>query len=159
MKNNMKNKTEDNIQKWDIRFLKLARLVSTWSKDPSTKCGAVITKNKRVISLGFNGFPWSVKDSPSFYSDREEKYKRVIHAETNAILFAKRDLTGCNIHIYPMPPCARCTSLIIQSGIEKIVTILPSKDKLERWEADFEISEDMISESDIQIVHFPLFFN
>ena len=154
----MKNNMEDNIQKWDIRFLELAQLVSTWSKDPSTKCGAVITKNKRVISLGFNGFPRNVEDSPAFYSNREEKYRRVIHAEANAILFAKRDLTGCNIYIFPMPPCARCTSLIIQSGIEKIVTILPSSDKLERWKADFETSEDMIIDSDIQIVYFPLHF-
>jgi dCMP deaminase len=43
---------------WDLRFLTLAKTVSTWSKDPSTKVGAVIVdKNRRVVSLGYNGFP------------------------------------------------------------------------------------------------------
>jgi dCMP deaminase len=44
--------------KWIVRFLDLARTVSQWSKDPSTKVGAVIADNQqRVVSLGFNGFP------------------------------------------------------------------------------------------------------
>jgi len=49
--------------KWDIRFLDLAKLVSTWSKDPSTKIGAVITdRDNKIVSLGYNGFPKKVAD-------------------------------------------------------------------------------------------------
>jgi len=76
--------------RWHKRFLEMAKLISTWSKDPSTQCGAVIIDaKKRVISMGFNGFPSGTSDDPDLYQNREKKYKRVIHAEKNAILFAK----------------------------------------------------------------------
>ena len=91
---------------WDQRFLEMARLAATWSKDPSSKVGAVITDGKRIVSLGFNGFPAGIDDDPSIYGHRERKYRRVLHAEQNAISFAKRDLTGCTIYI-THPPCAR----------------------------------------------------
>ena len=53
------------LDKWDMRFLALAEHISEWSKDPSTQVGAVIThsRSKRVISLGFNGFPAGVEDT------------------------------------------------------------------------------------------------
>lgn len=45
------------LSKWDERFIELARLVATWSKDPSTKVGAVIVRPYRTVaSVGFNGF-------------------------------------------------------------------------------------------------------
>ena len=49
------------LDKWDHRFLALAEHISHWSKDPSTKVGAVIThRSKRVVSMGFNGLPAGV---------------------------------------------------------------------------------------------------
>ena len=63
------------LNKWDDRFLKLAELVSTWSKDPSSKVGAVIVDDKnRVISLGFNGLPRGVEDTKERLNTRELKY-------------------------------------------------------------------------------------
>jgi dCMP deaminase len=83
---------------WDLRFLTLAKTVSTWSKDPSTKVGAVIVdKNRRVVSLGYNGFPKGVKDTIEKLEDREQKYKHMVHAERNAMLFANKSLKGCTI--------------------------------------------------------------
>jgi len=77
------------MSKWDSRFMDLARLVASWSKDPSTQVGAVIVdQDKRIVSTGFNGFPRCVNDSPV---DREVKLLRTIHAEENALLFARRD--------------------------------------------------------------------
>lgn len=83
------------LSKWDNRFLNLAEYASYWSKDPSTQCGAVIARGNRVISMGFNGFPKGTDDAPARYQDREQKYLRVVHAEVNAILFSRCDLTGC----------------------------------------------------------------
>ena len=75
--------------KWDLRLLGLAKHVAEWSKDPSTKVGAVIADQKhRVLSLGFNGFARGVKDLAQRLDDRETKYDMIIHAERNAILFA-----------------------------------------------------------------------
>ena len=115
--------------KWDTRFISLAQFVSQWSKDPSTKVGAVIAdRHNRIISLGYNGFPARLPDDPAALEDRETKYKHMLHAEQNAILFARRDLTGCTIYIWPLLPCVSCTSVIIQSGLSRVVSISkPSK--------------------------------
>ena len=51
------------IKKWDIRFLEMARNSAMWSKDPSTKVGSIIVDDdKRVVSVGYNGFPKGVDD-------------------------------------------------------------------------------------------------
>ena len=70
---------------WEMRFLELASTVAGWSKDPSTKCGAVICDEKFIVSLGFNGFPAGCRDDKEIYLNRDRKYARVIHAEKNAI--------------------------------------------------------------------------
>ena len=102
-------------------------MVANWSKDPSTKCGAVITHpDHRVVSVGFNGFPKGTSDDIELYNNRDEKYRRVVHSEKNAILFAKGiDLNDCIMYIVPMPPCSQCAGMIIQSGIKRVVTIEP----------------------------------
>ena len=52
------------LTKWDNRFLELAKLIGSWSKDPSTQVGAVIVdNNNRILSIGFKGFPKGVEDS------------------------------------------------------------------------------------------------
>src|SRR5438067_13784295 len=100
-------------EKWDIRFLRLAELVSSWSLDPSTKVGAVIALEKRLVSIGFNGFPSGMDDDPNLYLNREEKISRIIHGEINALLFAKNVL-NCTLYTFPMPPCERCCVQFLQ---------------------------------------------
>lgn len=141
------------MTKWDKRFLDLARHIAAWSKDPSTQCGAVITDGKRIISLGFNGFPQGVKDTCERLEDRETKYRLVLHAEQNALSFANRELQGCTIYVYPMPPCSRCAAQIIQAGIKRIVTKRPSADKLERWQADFDLASEMYRETEVDFIY------
>lgn len=94
-------------KKWDLRFLRLSQCISTFSKDPSTKVGAVIVRpDKTIASMGFNGFPKKLKDDAR-YNDREVKYSLIVHGEINAILFAKESLTGYTLYTYPfMPYCA-----------------------------------------------------
>ena len=144
-------------EKWDLRFLDLAYYIgSRWSKDPSTKVGAVITdKKNRIISMGFNGFPRNVKDEPSRLKNRAEKYKFVVHAEANAILFAKQDLEGTVLYTWPFPPCADCAGLIIQSGIKKVVSQMPTKAQLKRWKDSFEIADKMFFEAGIYQYLYP----
>ena len=52
----------EELDKWDRRFLGLAAHVAEWSKDPSTQVGAVVANGKKVVSLGFNGFPQGMSD-------------------------------------------------------------------------------------------------
>ena len=103
--------------RWDMRFLDMAKLISSWSKDPSTQVGSVIVdSNNRVVSVGYNGFPQGISDD-SRLDNRETKYKMILHAERNALLFAQRPLEGCTIYTYPFMPCPSCASMIIQSGL------------------------------------------
>src|SRR5262245_57536284 len=103
--------------KWDIRFLKRARELSTWCKDPSTQVGAVILRpNLTAAREGFNGFARRMQDKPAWYADKEEKYRRIIHAEMNALLFAREVVEGYMMFTYPMAPCERCAVMLIQAG-------------------------------------------
>lgn len=137
---------------WDLRFIELAKHVATWSRDPSTKVGAVIVRPDRSIaSVGYNGFPRGVLDLPQRYADREQKYPRVVHAEQNAILSAHERLTGHTLYISPLPPCAHCAGSIIQSGISRVVTDCDVASLPERWLADLTISREMLDEAGIRV--------
>jgi dCMP deaminase len=139
--------------KWDGRLLGLANHVSTWSKDPSTKVGAVITRGNRIVSVGYNGFPQGVKDHPGRYEDREMKYKIIVHAERNAIIFAAQDLTGCTLYTTPFMPCSTCAGIVIQSGIKRVVAPeLPGGLK-ERWGKDVDIAQQMFFEAGVELYY------
>lgn len=135
-------------RKWDKRFLQLASMISTWSKDPSSQVGAIIAnKHNRMVSSGFNGFPVGTDDS---VVSRDEKLCRTIHAETNAILFAKESLEGCTLYT-THPPCSSCTAKIIQVGIKRIVSSRPPIDFESRWNKDLLIAKKMLSEA--KVIH------
>lgn len=138
--------------KWDQRFMELAAFIAQWSKDPSTKVGAVIVdpRNKRIVSTGFNGFPAGVEDTANRLGTREIKYEMVVHAETNALVFAGNQANGCTLYVTPLPPCARCAVLIIQSGIRRVVSPIPDTSK-EPWKTQFAISSEMFAEAGVTI--------
>jgi len=134
---------------WDDRFLELATVISSWSKDPSTQVGAVIVDDdNRVISIGYNGFPKGVKDDHRL-DNRELKYEVVVHAEANALLFANASVKGCTIYTWPFQPCSRCASLIIQAGIRRVVTV---ENKDQKWSSNFQLAHEMMTEARIEIV-------
>jgi dCMP deaminase len=103
--------------KWATRFLHLARVVSSWSKDPSTRVGAVIVSQEGdPISFGFNGFPRGVRETPT-RMERPLKYEFSVHAEENAIYLAKRDLKGTVMFVTCFPCTEKYVKAIIQAGI------------------------------------------
>lgn len=136
-------------EKWDQRFLALAKFVSTWSKDPSTQVGAVITRGKKIVSLGFNGFPPEIPDDPKRLKDRKQKYKDIIHAEINAIHFSQRSLFNDTIYVYPFMPCAICAENIRDEGIFKVVSLFSDNP---RWKKSFKASEKIFVKANVQIV-------
>lgn len=132
--------------KWDFRFLEMARLVSTWSKDPSTQVGALIVlPDRTVLSLGFNGFPQPMEDHPHLYEDREEKLSRVVHAEINALIFSKASVAGCILYTWPCPPCDRCCIQLLQAGIRRFVFPKAPEELASRW-GGFERTKGYITE-------------
>ncbi len=138
------------LDKWDHRFLALADYISDWSKDPSTQVGCVLTKKRRVVSMGFNGFPAGVEDTEERLTDRDIKYEMVVHAEQNALMFAGDRAEGCVLYVHPLPPCARCAALIIQAGIVRVVCDQPDFDH-ERWGEQAKIADTMFREAGLQV--------
>jgi dCMP deaminase len=143
------------MTKWDTRFLGLAAYISAWSKDPSSQVGAVITDGNRIVSLGYNGFAAGVEDRPERLNDRDCKLNLTIHAEENAMIFAKRDLTDCTVYV-THPPCPRCASKLVQEEISRIVYIAPSEDFLSRWADDIRLSNEMYQEAGIEVTQYAL---
>jgi dCMP deaminase len=135
--------------KWARRFLKIAKEIATWSKDPSTKCGCVIVYDRRIIATGYNGFPRDVKDLPERYEDRELKYSMVVHAESNAIVNAVAPLEGATLYVTGSP-CCDCAKLICQTGIEDIVSIPDSPEFELRWADSIEVTKLLFRESGIE---------
>jgi dCMP deaminase len=115
----------------------------------------VITDGNRIISLGYNGFAAGVEDHPERLTDRERKLNLTIHAEENAMIFAKRDLTGCTVFV-THPPCPRCASKLIQEEVGRVVYIAPSDDFLSRWAEDLILSKEMYSEAGVEVTEYPL---
>jgi dCMP deaminase len=141
-----------NLLKWDYRFLDLAEFISSWSKDPSTKVGAVITdSDNRIISVGYNGFPKDIHDYQEMLNDRETKYNMIIHGEMNAILFANRSLLDCTLYTYPFMPCPRCASIIIQSRIKRVVSY---KNSIDRWEKDLKLSRWLFKQANVELIEY-----
>ena len=137
--------------KWDLRFIDLAKHISEWSKDPSTKVGCVIVGEDREIrSTGFNGFPRGIDDTSERLEDRNQKYPMICHAEENAIMHAARigvSLKGTMAYV-TWPPCSRCTRSLIQAGVSEVV--YPSNVQIpDRWQSDFDIASEMMSEAGI----------
>ena len=143
------------LKKWDLRFIEMARNAASWSKDPSTQVGAIIVDDdKRVISVGYNGFPKGVTDDERL-DDREEKYKMIVHAERNALLFANKDVKNCNLFTYPFMPCSVCAGMVIQAGIKRVVTV---KNNNARWQKDFVVSRQMFKEAEVDLIEYSLDF-
>lgn len=144
-------------EKWDRKYLNLAKYVAeNWSKDPSTKVGAVVVNYEHNQEfIGYNGFPIGVADTIERYNDREKKYKIIVHAEVNAILKSGKLARGATLYVYPSfsspPICNECAKIVIQSGIKEIVSIEPdmSDPRTVRWFNSMEISKMMFEEAGI----------
>lgn len=152
----MTQKNDERQEKWDRRYLELAKAVSTWSKDPSTKVGVVLVNyDHHQEFIGYNGFPRGVEDTDERLNDRETKYKLVVHAEVNAILKAGHMSQGATLYVYPsfmLPPiCNECAKVAIQAGIKTIVGYEPDLNdpRVQRWANSSNIARTMCQEAGI----------
>lgn len=138
------------FDKWDERWIKACDEVASWSKDPSTQVGCVIVDPdlQRRVGEGFNGFPRFMSDAPELYRCRETKYSRTLHAELNAVLFAKKT-EGCTAYV-SHPPCTNCALVLIQSGINRVVARKPSEDLLSRWKESIEKASGFFAEAEVE---------
>ena len=138
--------------KWKKRFLKLSKEIAEWSKDPSTKVGAlIISEDRNIISTGYNGFPRGIEDTEERLNNRELKYKFILHAEMNCImnaLYNGRSVKDCILFVHGLPPCSECTKSIIQAGIKKVITDSKATDN---WKESSKLSLEMLKEANVEI--------
>lgn len=148
----------------DLFFLKKAKEIAQRSKDPSTKVGSVIIDGfiaenlhqdeleRAIVAQGYNGLPRGMKREQEILNDREKKYRHIIHAEENAVLFAGgKNVQGKTIYTYPIPPCIKCTSILLQCRIGRVVTVSNTNP---RWESECLNSKELFDEFGIEICYY-----
>ena len=142
------------VEWWHMWFLGLAEYVASASKDPSTKVGAVVVDaNRRIASMGYNGFPKGVEDSDARLEVRETKLKMIVHAEVNALMYMERG-QGLVLYTWPLAPCSQCAALVIQSGIRVVVAPPPSPELAQRWGDDIQLANEMFAEAGVLTLSF-----
>ena len=124
------------MDKWDKRFMEMAKLVSTWAScyQPERKIGCVIVKNKRVVTTGYNGAPAGVKTCVErgecmrkklgVQSGTRAELCYAIHAEQNAIIQAAKlgiSIDGATLYCTHQP-CVICAKMIVNAGIVRVVS-------------------------------------
>ncbi len=147
--------------KWDVRFMQMADLVASWTScfASGRAIGAVVVKDKRVMTTGYNGAPAGMRTC----RERGECLRRklaipsgtraevcyAVHAEQNAIAQAAKlgvSLDGATLYCTHQP-CSICAKLIVNSGIRRVVY-------REGYPDPFTL--EILSESGIQLEHFDL---
>lgn len=143
------------LTNWESRWFEHAALKARYSKDRSTKVGAVIVspRSQTGVSDGWNGFPRGVDDDVEKRHQRPEKYLFTEHAERNAIYNAARlghATEGCTIYC-TLPPCADCARAIIQAGITRVCCLAPRdyEDFYQRWVDHLVVTEAMFREAGV----------
>lgn len=136
------------MDKWDKRFLEMAQLVASWSKD-ATKVGAVaINKARAVLETGYNGIARGVEDKPE-RMQRPEKYLWTSHAEENLVAHAARQrLEGATVYVTHLC-CSRCARMLINAGVAKVVcgtgtTSMPKE--------EFDVAVQQFKEAGVELV-------
>ncbi|MCI0753755.1 deoxycytidylate deaminase [Teichococcus vastitatis] len=144
----------DKQAKWDGRYIGLAHHVAQWSKDPRAKVGAVLVNQAyaRVVATGFNGFPSNVEDSAERLENKARKLQMILHAEQNALLHAGRDARQCDAYVVGKPVCNVCATLLIQSGVRRVVAAAPRAGTDSYWDRVGLLAIEMMREAGVEFV-------
>ena len=137
---------------WNEYFKQIVEVTATRSPCRRLQVGCLLVKDNRIISQGYNGFPRGMLDSPNLYSNREEKYVRIVHAEMNCIYNASWNgvsLDGADLFVYGLPVCHECAKAIIQVGIKRVIS--PWMQNLpKKWDDSFELTNKFFKEAGVK---------
>jgi len=125
--------------KWHKRFLRLAKEIGSWSKDPNHQVGCVLVDEyNRIISTGYNGSPRDI----DIYA-----LEITLHAEINALILANRP--AVTAYCWPFFPCSQCGAALIQAGCQRIISIEAPSPK---WR--FDLVEQMCEIKNVELIQF-----
>ena len=134
----------ENRYSWKKMFVEIAKVVAQRSADTHTQVGAVLVKDNRIISCGYNGD--LLNSSIDINWATSEKYQYCVHAEMNALANALRNgvnVSGADAYL-TVSPCNTCIKLLIQSGIKNIYYISEYK--------DFELVKYIAESSNVNLI-------
>lgn len=138
---------------WDEYFMTLAEQVATRTTCLRRAVGAVVVKDRRILSTGYNGVPSGIphcaetgclREKLHVPSGQRHELCRGLHAEQNAIIQAARygiDISGASIYVTAQP-CVVCAKMLINAGIKEVIYKDPYPDKL---------SQELIGQSDMKM--------
>ena len=147
------------MDKWDARFMELAKVIASWAScyKPNRKIGAVIVKNKRIVTTGYNGAPAGIKtcvergeclrEKLGIQSGTHHEICYAVHAEQNAIIQAARlgsSIDGATLYCTHQP-CVLCAKMIVNAGIKRVVYQEGYPD---------EFSLEILNESGVELERF-----
>lgn len=159
-KNNKKANPRDDFE-WDALFMRIAREVSKMSKCASRQIGAVLVKDRNVISIGFNGSPMGSNLCQNSKAECPRKQLNIPsgqnlevcpaqHAETNAITLAARhgvSTKDTTMYCWCCQPCKGCAGAIINAGVTRVVYLLTDT-------YYDELAAELFKTADIELVEF-----
>lgn len=120
--------TEAKQIRYDKAYLRMAHTWAELSHCTRKKVGALIVRDGRIISDGYNGTPAGFENACE--NDNGETHWFVLHAEANAILKVARstnDCEGATLYL-TLSPCKDCSKLVLQAGIRRVVYSMDYKD-------------------------------
>ena len=141
---------------WDQYFASIARLVATRSTCLRRHVGAILVKEKRILSTGYNGAPAGLKhcievgclrEEASIPSGTRHELCRALHAEQNAIVQAAYhgiSIAGSTLYC-TNKPCVICSKMLINAGIKRIF--------YDKWYDD-DLADAILDEAGIEIMRF-----
>lgn len=140
----MKNGKQHNI---DLRYLRMAKIWAENSYCTRLQVGALLVKDKMIISDGFNGTPGGFENVCEDENNKTKPY--VLHAEANAITkvaASNNNSTGATIYI-THAPCLECSKLIIQAGIKRVV-----------YSEEYRLTEgiDLLKKANVEVELLPI---
>ena len=133
---------------WDEYFMEIARTVATRATCPRASVGCVLTRDRRILTTGYNGAPKGVAHCTEVGCLLVNDHcQRVTHAEANAVVQAA--LHGISIEgataYCTHQPCINCSKLLISAGVSKIVYATPYPD---------QVASDLLAEAGVRLVPF-----
>lgn len=137
----------DKIKDLDYRYLRMAAIWSENSYCERRKVGALVVKDKMIISDGYNGTPSGFENVCEDGNNVTKPY--VLHAEANAITKIARsgnNSDGSTLYVTDAP-CIECSKLIIQAGIKRVV-----------YGREYRMTDgiDLLARAGIEVVHLPM---
>ena len=137
---------------WDEFYLALADSIALRSKDTSTKVGAVIVRDRAVLSMGYNGMPRGIDDDVEARHERPMKYHWFEHGERNAIYNAARlgvSTLGATMYTQGVP-CSDCARAVVQAGLQRLVARYQADS--DRWRESCAVGRQILEEAGVEVV-------